>query len=80
MFRSHSFKNREVINIDTAERIGIVSDVEIDEVTGSIRALIVKRHGSFLSTMLGGELIIPWSSIAVMGEEIVLVRAVELIV
>ena len=78
MFRSNSFKNREVINIDTAERVGIVSDVEIDAETGSIRALIVKKHGCILPAVLGGEMIIPWSSIAVMGSEIILVRVLEI--
>lgn len=77
MFRSNNFKNREVINIDTAERVGVVNDVEIDTETGNIKALIVKKHGCILPSFLGSELMIPWSSIAVMGDEIVLVRVVE---
>lgn len=77
MFRTDSFKNREVINIDTAERIGIVADVEIDTESGNIKSLIVKRSG--ILNMLGRELIIPWNSIAVIGKEIILVRVVEII-
>ncbi len=77
MFRTDSFKNREVINIDTAERIGVVADVEIDTESGNIKSLIVKRSG--ILNMLGRELIIPWNSIAVIGKEIILVRVVEII-
>lgn len=77
MFRTDSFKNREVINIDTAERIGIVADVEIDTESGNIKSLIVKRSG--ILNMLGRELIIPWNSIAVIGKDIILVRVVEII-
>lgn len=77
MFRTDSFKNREVINIDTAERIGVVADVEIDTESGNIKSLIVKRSG--ILNVLGRELIIPWNSIAVIGKEIILVRVVEII-
>ncbi len=77
MFRTDSLKNREVINIDTAERIGVVADVEIDTESGNIKSLIVKRSG--ILNMLGRELIIPWNSIAVIGKEIILVRVVEII-
>ena len=52
MFRTCSFKNREVINIDTAERIGTVRDVEISPETGNISALIVRRHTSLLPAVL----------------------------
>ena len=77
MFRTDSFKNREVINIDTAERIGVVADVEIDTESGNIKSLIVKRSG--ILNMLGRELIIPWNSIAVIGKDIILVRVVDII-
>lgn len=78
MFRTCSFKNREVINIDTAERIGTVRDVEISPETGNISALIVRRHTSLLPAIFGGELSVPWSSIQAIGRDIILVRVVEL--
>ena len=79
MFRSCNFKNREVINIDTAERIGIVKDVEIDTENGSIKAIVVKKHSNLFPQIFGGELVIPWDNIEVMGEEIVLVRVVNIV-
>lgn len=77
MFRTDNFKNREVINIDTAERLGIVSDVEIDTESGNIRSLIVKRNG--IINIFGKELVIPWNSIAVIGKDIILVKVFDII-
>lgn len=74
MFRSCNFRNREVINIDTAERIGIVKDIEIDAESGNIKALIIKKHGGVLPLPFMGETVIPWENIVVMGKDLVLVR------
>ena len=50
MFRGYNLKQKEVVNIKTAERLGRI-----------------RLFG-------GGELVIPWSAIEVVGEDLVLVR------
>lgn len=75
MFRGYNLRQKEVINIRTAERLGYIRDVEINDKVGNIEAIIVPRRASFFWRLFGGgELIIPWSAIEVVGEEIVLVR------
>jgi YlmC/YmxH family sporulation protein len=75
MFRGYNLRQKEVVNIKTAERLGRISDVEISEVTGNIEAVIVPKRGSFFRRLFGGgEIIIPWSAIEVVGREIVLVH------
>ncbi len=75
MFRGYNLRQKEVINISTAERLGYIRDVEISESTGSVEAIIVPRRGCVLRRIFGGgELIIPWSAIETVGEDIVLVR------
>lgn len=75
MFRGYNLRQKEVINIKTAERLGYIRDVEISEVTGSIEAIIVPRRRCFFSRVFGGgELIIPWNTIEAVGEDVVLVR------
>lgn len=75
MFRGYNLRQKEVINIKTAERLGNIRDVEISEETGCIEAIIVPRRGFSLGRLFGGgELIIPWSAIEAVGDEIVLVR------
>lgn len=54
MFRGYSLRQREVVNIATAERLGFISDVEINDKTGNIEAIIVPKHGWFLKRLFGG--------------------------
>ncbi len=75
MFRGYSLRQKEVVNIATAQRLGFIRDVEINENTGSIEAIIVPRRGAFFSRIFGyGDIIIPWNAIEVVGEDLVLVR------
>ncbi len=75
MFRGMRLRQREVIDISTAEKLGFVNDVEINEVTGNIESIIVpKRYRFFTHIFGGGELVIPWENIEAVGREIVLVR------
>ena len=75
MFRGMKLRQREVIDISTAEKLGFVNDVEINEVTGNIESIIVpKRYRFFTHIFGGGELVIPWENIEAVGREIVLVR------
>ena len=46
MVRACDLKQREVINIVTAERLGYITDVDIDFETGKIRSVIIPaRYG-----------------------------------
>ncbi len=75
MFRCCHLRQKEVADIETAERLGFISDVEISEKTGNIEAIIVPKRGWFLRRIFGGgELIIPWSAIEVVGDDLILVR------
>lgn len=79
MFRGYNLRQKEVINIKTAERLGYIRDVEISESTGSIEAIIVPRRNCFFKRLFGGgELIIPWSAIEAVGEDLVLVRLFDI--
>ncbi len=75
MFRGYNLRQKEVANIRTAERLGYIRDVEISESTGNVEAIIVQRHGCFIRRLFGGgEIVIPWSAIEAVGEDLVLVR------
>lgn len=80
MFRGYNFKQKEVINISNAERLGYVRDVEINDKTGRVEALILpKRNTFFLWRILRGETIIPWSAVQVVGRDIILVKLFDAI-
>ena len=76
MFRGYKLKQRTVIDINTAEKIGYVADVEIDEISGSISHLIVSRYTSWWSTLFGiGEISLPWEAVTALSDEFVLVKS-----
>ena len=71
MFRGGNLRRREVVDVRTAERLGYVWDLEIDEKEGRITAIIVMRSG--WRRIFGiGEFIIPWADIAAVGDKYVL--------
>ena len=68
------FKHKEVINIKDGRRLGYVQDVTADFKTGNIKEIIVPGNNNFFNIFsVGSELTIPWDSIKVIGEDIILV-------
>ena len=73
--RSSDFRQKEVISITEARRLGFVGDVEIDFERGVIEAIIIPGQSRFLGLFGGTEDIrIPWSDIYKIGEELILVK------
>lgn len=77
MLRSCDLRQKEVINIRTAERIGYIEDVDIDFETGRILNVIIPKHRIFF--LKREDFIIPWESIVLVGNELILVDYCELI-
>ena len=65
---------KEVIDLQTGQRLGYVRDAEIDPETGQVTALIIPGRLKWLG-LLGREpeVIIPWSGICRLGEDIIFV-------
>lgn len=75
MVHACDLRQKEVINIYTAERLGYITDVEIDFATGSIRSVVVPRKRSFRELLTKRkDYVIPWDNIVCVGSEIVLVK------
>lgn len=78
MFRGYNLRQRIVIDVDTAERVGVISDVEIDELSGRLSKLIVRRHGTCLPWLFGrSEIMVPWSAITAVGREFILIKSYD---
>ncbi|MFP3153647.1 YlmC/YmxH family sporulation protein [Lachnospiraceae bacterium ZAX-1] len=71
-------KEKEVINVCDCKCIGFVVDVDIDEYSGCVRALIVPGQAR-LWGIFGRECeyIIPWCNIVRIGPDIILVDVKE---
>ncbi len=74
MNKSADFRQKEVINIATGQRLGYVSDVDINMESGTLNSIIIPGKGKLFG-MFGGDndIIIPWESIRTIGEDIILV-------
>ena len=73
--RLSDLRYREVIHISTGMRLGFVGDLLLDAQTGQVLALIVPGPARFFG-LFGREddYVLPWSSIARMGTDIILVE------
>ena len=69
-------KSRDVVNTLDGKRLGKVMDLEFDERTGQVEALVVP--GEFkVGSLLRGEkcgIVIPWQRICKIGENVILVQ------
>lgn len=74
MFRGGKVRKRSVISQENAKCIGYVWDIEFDEESGRITAIIAVRGGFFRRFFGMGETVIPWSSVVAISDEFVLVR------
>ncbi|EEG76790.1 YlmC/YmxH family sporulation protein [Dethiobacter alkaliphilus] len=64
---------KEIINLHDGARLGFVgdSDLIIDDETGSIKSIIISPKG--MKPRSGRELVIPWTSIKKIGDEVMIV-------
>lgn len=67
-------RDKEVINVVDCRCLGNVLDLEFDECTGCIRALVVSGQGKMFGLFCHeNELVIKWCQIVRIGPDIVLV-------
>jgi YlmC/YmxH family sporulation protein len=70
---------KEVIDIHTGRRLGEVVDVEIDENSGQIVAIVVPGETKLFGILGGGpDIVIPWTRIRKIGPDCILVEAERL--
>ncbi|MBR7552806.1 YlmC/YmxH family sporulation protein [Allobacillus sp. GCM10007491] len=68
-------QSKDIINIDSGEKVGFVGDIEIDVTVGVVTYLIVTISQKWFG-LLGNEeeLKIPWTNIVKIGTDVILVR------
>lgn len=76
MFKSFDLRQKKVIDIDTAEKIGYIRDIDIDVENGRINSVTIPKNG-LLGFLTGKTVTVPWSDITAVGSEFVLIRRTE---
>ncbi len=74
MYRAGEFRQKEVINITDASRLGFVSDVEVSMEKGEIEAIIVPGRTKLFNFGKSGDYNISWDKIKRIGEDLILVE------
>lgn len=75
MFKASELREKEIINISDGKRLGFVSDIEINMITGHIEAIIIPTENRFLSIFAKeGDMILPWDKIEKIGQDVILVE------
>lgn len=66
---------KEIVDVKKAERLGVLgqTDLEIDERTGQIKALVIPSVKWFGLKRQGGEMRVPWRQIKKIGTDMVIV-------
>lgn len=65
---------KAVIDIRTGRHLGALVDVEIDDESGKITAIVVPGEAKFFGVLGGGpDIVIPWSKIKKIGPDCILV-------
>ena len=67
-------RDKDVINLCNASRMGYINEIEFDSCTGQICSLVLCRTGGILSLVKDGSLVLPWSRIECIGDDVVLVK------
>ncbi len=73
MYRAGELRQKEVININDASRLGYVSDVEVSLNRGEIEAIVVPGRMKLFHFGKHDDCVIPWENIKMIGEDIILV-------
>lgn len=73
MYRAGMLRQKEVININNAQRLGFVSDVEVSLSGGVIESIIVPGKAKLFNFKNNGDVIIYWENIKVIGDDVILV-------
>ena len=77
MERIADLQCKEVVNITDGCRLGYVSDVEMDILTGKVVAIVVPGKCRFFGLFgRADDYVIPWQCIRRFGEDIILVEVI----
>jgi YlmC/YmxH family sporulation protein len=67
-------REKEVINLCDGERLGYVTEFELDVCEARITALVIPSEIGLFGCPRGDDLVIPWEKIECIGEDTILVK------
>lgn len=72
--RLSDLQNKDIINVNSGKKIGNIIDINIDS-NGNSNGIIVEKNKFIISRFSNnGEILIKWSQIEKIGEDVILVK------
>ncbi len=72
--RLSDLQNKDIINVNSGKKIGNIIDINIDS-NGNSTGIIVEKNKFIISRFSNnGEVLIKWSQIEKIGEDVILVK------
>lgn len=73
--RLSELSGKEIVDVKKAERLGVLgqTDLEIDESSGQIKALLIPSLKWFGFRKQGGEVRVPWRHIQKIGADMIII-------
>lgn len=73
--RLSELSGKEIVDVKKAERLGVLgqTDLEIDENSGQIKALLIPSLKWFGFKRQGGEVRVPWRHIKKIGADMIII-------
>ncbi|MFK2824918.1 YlmC/YmxH family sporulation protein [Bacillus sp. B190/17] len=75
MSRISDFQLKDIVNVANGKKLGNISDINLNLTAGTIESIVISRSGKILG-LFGKEeeIVIPWTQIIKIGEDVILVR------
>ncbi|MEK4030274.1 MULTISPECIES: YlmC/YmxH family sporulation protein [Bacillaceae] len=75
MGRISDFQLKDIVNVANGKKLGNISDIHLNLTAGTIDSIVISSSGKIFG-LFGKEeeIVIPWSQIVKIGEDVILVR------
>ena len=77
MLKNFDLRRKKVIDLDTAELMGYIRDMDIDFASGKINSVTIPGKGIFGFLKKQRKITVPWDCVLAMGSEFVIIKQRE---
>lgn len=77
MLKSFDLKRKKVIDVETAELVGYIRDMDIDFVSGKINSVTIPQKGILQFLKRQKTIMLPWENVLAIGREFVIIKQRE---
>jgi YlmC/YmxH family sporulation protein len=75
MLKASHLASRDIINVVDGRRLGPLKDLELDNETGAVQALVLQSNQRYLWFFRRGrDVVVPWTQIRKIGVDAILVE------